>query len=123
MASATGWRDGCDEAVALARDRLYEPRVLRRVAQRRAHLQNAEVEPALEVDERVLSPEMRLEIVAQHDLARSGHEKGEHTRWLRLQLDRLPVAPELTGARVELEGAETISEPVCRGGNRMSRHG
>ena len=98
-----GGRDRGDKAVPLSRDGLHEARVVRRIAQGAADLQNAEVEAALEIHARVAAPDLSPELPAQDHFSGMGQQQREHARRLRRQFNDLALAAELAAAEVEIE--------------------
>jgi hypothetical protein len=95
-----------DESVPLARHRLHESRILRRIPQRPAHLQDAEIQAALEVDERISAPQVCAQLFSQDDVAGAGEQQRQHSRRLRRELYDVPVTAQLACSSVELEQAE-----------------
>ena len=96
-----------DEAVAAARDRFDETGRLGRVAERGPDLRDAEIETALEIDERRLAPDGRPQIVAGDQLSRALHQQCEDAGRLRLEADRRSLAREHARGRVEFEESKT----------------
>ena len=80
--------DRHQEPVAAPRERLDEPRGVRRVAEHLANLPDAEVQPLLEVHERVAAPDVIADLGAGHDLAAAAGQELEDLERLRRQLER-----------------------------------
>ena len=99
--------DRRDEAVAPAREGFDELRRLGVVAQRLADLPDAEVQPLVEVHERVALPHLLPNLLSCHDLAASPDQRLQDLERLRGKLDQVAVAAKLAGARMELEGPKT----------------
>jgi hypothetical protein len=97
--------DRREEAIAAARKRLEVARRVRLVAERGADLLHAVVQPLLEIDER-LAPDLALDLLAGHELARAPGEEGEDLRRLLLKVDEDPRPSQLTARQLELERAE-----------------
>ena len=102
----TGWRvEGRptfrNESIPAARQRLDVQRVLRVVAEGGAGLQNAEVEAALEVDERLVAPHLAAKLLAGHELAGTAGQREQEAERLRRERHDLAVAAKLAAARVE----------------------
>ena len=64
---------------------------------------DAEVQPLLEVDERVSGPDVLTDLVPPHDLAAATTQEGEHLEGLRPQLDNVAMLTQFASPRIELE--------------------
>jgi hypothetical protein len=101
------------EAIAAPRDRLDEARGRGRILQGLTDLFDCHVERGIEVDERVLGPDRPAQVVAADQLAGMAHELTEDLRWLALQGYAPAVPTQLSGSRIELEGAEPNDRALC----------
>src|SRR5262249_2223045 len=97
------WRD---ELITALRVRPDIGRVFRGVAQSRPDLADREVQPLVEVDERVVAPDGLTQVLARHDLAAVLDQDGEDLGGLRLEPDDVAVLTQLARRRVEREGTE-----------------
>jgi len=95
-----------DEAVPAPRDGLDEARAARAVAERLAHLRDAEVQVALEIDEPAIVPDVLAELVARHEYAVVGDEQAECLQRLTGQVDQATLPAKLARHVVQLEHAE-----------------
>src|SRR5262249_8484865 len=77
------------------------------VAERRADLGDAEVEAAIEVDERLVLPDGLPELLARDRSSRVLDQRPQHLRGLRLQLDGAAVTRQLEAVGIECKDAET----------------
>jgi hypothetical protein len=87
--------DRGDELIPALRQRPDESRRVRAVAEGSADLRHAEIETAIEVDERRRAPQRLTERLARHGFAGVHHEKGQHVSRLGLQADRHAFTPQL----------------------------
>ena len=98
--------DRRDEAIAPARQRLDEPRVLGRVAEHLAQLLDRRVEGVIEIDEGVGGPEPLAHRLAGDHLARALEEHHQQLKRLLLQLQPDALAPKLPRLEIDFEGPE-----------------
>src|SRR6185436_7239692 len=98
------------EPVAAARQRLDEPRRVSRIAQRLTNLADAEVQPLLEVHERIAAPDVIADFPARDDLAAAAREELEHLERLRRQLDQVAALAKLASRRMQLERGKAQDE-------------
>jgi hypothetical protein len=94
------------EAVAAAGEGLDVERRLRVVAEGGARLEHAEVQAALEVDERAVVPDLLPQLLARHQLARTARQREQKPERLGRERHELAIAAQLAGGRVERERAE-----------------
>ena len=102
--------DRRDEAIASARQRLDEARVVGRVAERLAQLLDRRVEGVVEVDEGVGRPEPFAHRLAGDDLARAFQEHRQQLKRLVLQLQSDAVPAKLTAPRDRPRRSRTAHE-------------
>ncbi|HXT29620.1 MAG TPA: hypothetical protein VN716_10080 [Vicinamibacterales bacterium] len=95
-----------DEAVAAPRDGLDEARAPRAVAERLAHLRDAEVQVTLEIDEPAVVPDVLAQLVARHERAAAGDQQAERLQRLTRQMNQAALPAQLAGDVVQLEHAE-----------------
>src|SRR5688572_6598123 len=100
---------GCDEAIALAGNRLHERGGVGGIAQRLADFANRRVHPCLDVDEDVLTPEAIDDLTPQHELASPFDEQQQQVHRLPLDPHGTSVPTQLVGADVQLEVTEPKS--------------
>ena len=98
------------EPVAAARQCLDEPWRVGGIAQRLTNLADAEVQPLLEVHERVAAPDVIADLAARDHLAAAAREELEHLERLRRQLDQVAALAKLAGRRIQLERAKAQDE-------------
>jgi hypothetical protein len=98
--------DRNDEPIAAPRQRLDEPGSVGGVPQRLADPAYAEVEPLLEVHDRVAQPDVRAKLFACNDFAGTARKELEHLERLRRQLDDVAAPAKLAGGGIELERTE-----------------
>src|SRR5262245_2873720 len=98
--------DRCDELIPAFRKGTNVARRVGRIAKRRPHLRDGEVQALVEINEGVVAPDRLPQRVARHDFAGVLDQNRQHVRRLRLQLDDLAVAPQLAHRRVERKRAE-----------------
>ena len=98
--------DGHQEPVAAPGKRLDELRGIRGVAKHLANLPDAEIQPLIEVHERVAAPDVIADLDARHDLAAAAGEEFEDLERLRRQLEHVAALPQFAGCRVQLERGE-----------------
>jgi hypothetical protein len=99
--------DRRDEAIPPPRERLDEDGRLGGIVEGRPDVRDAEVEAALEIDERAVIPDPLAERVARHDLAGLLQQHRQHACRLRLEPDGPTLAGERQARGVELEAAES----------------
>jgi hypothetical protein len=75
-----------------------------------------DVEPRLEVDERLVGPDAFTQRLPRNQLPGSRHEHPEHLTRLLLQPDVVPSGLELSGLEIELEDAKSNDAPGWHGG-------
>lgn len=97
---------GCDETIALARNRLHERGGVRRIAQRLADLANRSVHSSFNVDEDVLTPQPIDDLTPQHELASPFDEQQQQVHRLPLDPHGTSVPAQRVGADVQLEVTE-----------------
>ena len=102
-----GGSDRRDEAVAPPRERFDVLRGIGVVAQSLADLPDAEVQPLVEVHERVATPHLLANLLSRHDLAASPDQRLQDLERLRGKFDEVAVAAKLCGGQMELEGPKT----------------
>jgi len=110
-----------NEPITTTREGFDEPRRIRGVPQGGADLRDTKVEPALEIDERTVVPDLLAQGLTRDDLAGVLHEDRQHARGLRLKANRCAFAGELAGGGIELEKTEdnpivhlfTIAPSAC----------
>ena len=98
--------DAPDESITTPGQCFDERRMIGVVAERGAHLLDAEVETMLEVDGGVIAPHLAPKLLARHQLARPAQERRKHAERLELELDRRAAAKKLGAAQVRGELAE-----------------
>src|SRR5712692_8885044 len=80
-----------DEAVALARNRIHERRLLRRIAEDLPQLVHGGVHVGIVVDVRVRRPELQAQLFAGHDVTRLLQQSNERVINLALELNPRPI--------------------------------
>src|SRR5690348_9593644 len=94
------------------------------VAEGAADLVNGEVDAALEVNERGVSPEMFLDLLARDDRAGVSHQQKEHLEWLRLQLHGNARLEKFAGGRIDFERTKAqLGRSRMRRGHQQNLHG
>src|SRR5262249_32290811 len=88
------------------RKRLDVRRRVGRVAERRPDLTNAEVQTLIEVDERIRRPDFLPQLLPRDERARASEQHAEDLERLRRQTHAARTASQLSGPRVQREGAE-----------------
>ncbi len=98
--------DRCYEAISLPRDRFYETGIFCVVFEGRSNLFDTGVDAEIEVDVRVLGPELLFDFLAGNDAAGSLSEEFQHTGRLRMKLDGPVVFAKLTRFELQRERTE-----------------
>jgi len=107
--------DGCDEAIAAARNGLEVAGIFRVVCQHFADLLYAEINAPLEVHKGVVAPEAASNLLPGHDLSGPFRKQEEDTERLWMDLQREPGFAQFPGRGDQIEFAETYHQ------GRMSR--
>src|SRR6185295_6479833 len=106
---------GTDPPVASPRQGLHVERGARVVAERGADLLHAVVQPLVEVDQRVISPELGPELLPGDDGARAGKQHAEHPGGLLSEVHGRASLLQLEARSVELEASEPDAAGQLRG--------
>lgn len=85
------------------------------VAKGLSNLPDAEIQPLIKIDERVVSPDLPSQLVPGDEPAMSFEEKGEHSSRLRRQPDRSACSAKLARSRVEFEKAKPVDAWASHG--------
>ena len=101
--------DRRDESIAAPRQRLDEARRFGDVAQRGAQLPHRVVDALFEVDERVVSPQRPLQVVAGDQVVGPGQQQGQQLQRLRPYRDQPSGLAQLERASVEVEDPEPVT--------------
>lgn len=99
--------DRRDETISAARGRLDVAGCVGAVAERFPEMGQAGVEGPFVLDHHPVAPKVPPDLVARHELTRASREKPQEAGRLRSQPDPLPVLPQFSRSRVQLEGPET----------------
>jgi hypothetical protein len=102
--------NGSNELIAILGNRANVGWVCRIVLESGANLRDAEVQPALEIHEGLLSPDGFAQVVSRDDLIGTLDKTGEDLGGLRLQTNENALTAELEGGCVKLK--ETKAEPA-----------
>src|SRR6266705_1573007 len=94
------------EPISAPRQRLDKSRVVSGVAQCLSELVYGCVQAVVEIDERILRPDLRAQLFARYHFGRPLKQDGKHLEWLFLQLDALTLFAQLSRAQVHLKNSK-----------------
>jgi hypothetical protein len=94
---------------------LDEPWVLGVITQRLAQFIHGGVNAVFKVNEGIGGPELLLDLLPRHRLARPLEESGENLERSFLQLDLVPVVAQLTRSKVNFELPDPDAHSSRRG--------
>ena len=101
-------RDPGQEAVATARNRFYEARILGRAAQGFAQAADGIVQTVFEIDERILWPEPLLKLLPGDHLPWMLKESKQDLQWLLVEFNTDAMLAQLAGFAAHFECAEAF---------------
>ena len=101
--------DGRDELISALGKRSNITWGRRIVIECQANLSNAEIQPAIEIDEGVDAPDCPTQFLSGHRLTRTEDEAREHLCGLRLQADENALTSKFSFGEVEFKKAESKS--------------
>ena len=104
-------RDGRDESITAARQRLNETRVLGAIAERFPQLANRATDGVVEIDLGVFRPELFPNFFPVHHIASAMKQESENLKRLLLDSDPDAVLAQLAHALIYFKSAE-LKSPV-----------
>ena len=98
--------DRRDEAISTPCQGFDEPWIVGRIAQRLAQFRHGGIHAVVEVHEGILRPQLLLQFLARHDLARMLQQHLEHLKGLLLQPDLEAALAQFACAQVNFKNPE-----------------
>jgi tRNA pseudouridine-54 N-methylase len=92
-----------NEPVATPRHCFDILRTLGRIIERLTESGNGAIQSVIEVHERVGGPELLLQLLARHHIARALQQRGQDLKGLLLQPNPLAIFAQISGAKIDLE--------------------
>jgi hypothetical protein len=115
--------EGGDEPISTPWQRLDVAGRVGLVAEGGPDLLDAEVQPLVEVNERVAAPDLAAQLLAGDHVTRSSDEEREDLERLLLELDKHAALAQLAVAEIDLEHPEAHERPLARSIRRDARGG
>ena len=114
-----------DKPVTATRNSLHIARLVRRIPQRQAQLLDGSVDAVVELDNRVIRPQLLANLLPRHQLAGRFQQHFQNLEGLFLKANLAVVLVQFSGFEVQLEGSEAdrvtihgvhrITHSPCRG--------